>query len=85
MLNLSSIWLRVFSYVIVIASLAIIYMVLFSIVFAALFRGSTPSTEVIVLNFIMILIFISLIPAMSSSLNYIKYLISGQKKTNEEQ
>ena len=84
MLNLSSIWLRVFSYVIVIASLAIVYMIIFSIVFAALFRGSTPSTEVIVLNFIMILIFISLIPAMSGSLGYIKNLINGQQNIDEE-
>lgn len=85
MLNLSSIWLRVFSYVVVIASIAILYMIIFSVIFAALFRGSTPSTEVIILNFIMILIFITLIPAMSGLLNYIKLLISGQQKSKEDE
>ena len=77
MLNLNSIWLRIFSYVVIIASIAIVYMVIFSIIFAALFRGSTPSTEVIVLNFIMILIFIALMPAMSGLMAFIKSLISG--------
>lgn len=77
MLNLNSIWLRVFSYVVIISSIAIVYMVIFSIIFAALFKGSTPSTEVIVLNFIMILIFIALIPAMNSLLTSVKSLIAA--------
>ena len=80
MLNLNSIWLRVFSYVVVVASIAIVYMIIFSVVFAALFRGSTPSTEVIVLNFIMIIIFISLMPAMNGLMNSIRSQISGSNK-----
>ena len=79
MLNLNSIWLRIFSYVVVIASIAIVYMIIFSVVFAALFRGSTPSTEVIILNFIMILIFISLMPAMNGLMGFIRSLISAPK------
>ena len=78
MLNLSSVWLRIFSYIVVIASIAIIYMIIFSVIFAALFRGSTPSTEVIILNFIMILIFIALIPAMNTLMTFIHSLIIGQ-------
>lgn len=78
MLNLASIWLRIFSYIVVIASIAIVYMIIFSVIFAALFRGSTPSTEVIVLNFIMILIFITLIPAMNTLMDFIRSLILGQ-------
>lgn len=86
MLNLSSIWLRIFSYVVVIASLAIIYMIIFSIVFAALFRGSTPSTEVLVLNFIMILILIAFMPAMNGTLEFIRSLIANpsDKKKGEK-
>ncbi len=84
MLNLNSIWLRIFSYVVVIASVAIVYMVIFSIIFAALFRGSAPSTEVIILNFIMILIFISLMPAMSGMMNHIRSLISGKNSPKEQ-
>ena len=53
-------------------------MVIFSVVFAGLFRGSTPSTEVIILNFIMIVIFIALMPAMNELSNFIRSLISGQ-------
>lgn len=77
-LDLSSVWLRIFSYIVVIASIAIIYMIIFSVIFAALFRGSTPSTEVIILNFIMILIFIALIPAMNTLMTFIRSLIIGQ-------
>ena len=78
-LNLSSIWLRLFSYLVIIASIAIIYILIFSVIFAGLFRGSTPSTEVIILNFIMILVFVSLMPAMNEFLKFVHSLISSQK------
>lgn len=84
MLNLASIWLRIFSYIVVIASIAIVYMIIFSMIFAALFRGSTPSTEVIILNFIMILIFITLIPAMNTLMTFIKTLIMGQNSDSKK-
>ena len=83
-LNLASIWLKIFSYIVIIASIAIIYMIIFSVIFAALFRGSTPSTEVIILNFIMILIFIALMPAMNELIVFIKSLISGNTRKKEE-
>ena len=85
MLILSSIWLRIFSYIVVISSIAIIYMIIFSVIFAALFRGSTPSTEVIVLNFIMILIFIALMPAMNSLTMFIRSLMTGQDHDKKDQ
>ncbi|MBQ3296797.1 hypothetical protein IJH01_01530 [Candidatus Saccharibacteria bacterium] len=75
-LNLSSVWLKIFSYIVIISSVAIIYMIIFAIIFAALFRGSTPSTEVIILNFIMILIFVALTPAMNEFTRFIRTLIS---------
>ena len=84
-LNLSSIWLKMFSYIVIITSLAIIYMVIFSIIFAALFRGSTPSTEVIILNFIMILIFLALMPAMNQLSIFIRSLISNQNGTPKKE
>lgn len=77
-LNLSLIWLKVFSYIVVVASIAIIYIIIFSVIFAALFRGSTPSIEVILLNFIMISIFIALLPAMTSLTKLIRKLILEQ-------
>ena len=78
MINLSVRWLQFFSYMVVVVSIAIVYMIIFSIVFAALFRGSTPSLEVIILNFIMILIFIALIPAMNGLITFIRRLIIEQ-------
>lgn len=84
MLNLNSIWLRVFSYVVIIASIAIVYMIIFSIIFAALFRGSAPSTEVIVLNFIMILIFIALMPAMNGLMTFTRALITGSDNQKDK-
>ena len=82
-LNLSSIWLKIFSYTVLLSSVAIIYMIIFSVIFAALFRGSTPSAEVIILNFIMILIFLLLMPAMNQVYMTIRSLISGQPKNNK--
>ncbi len=79
MLNLSSIWLKIFSYIVIIASIAIVYMVIFSVIFAALFRGSTPSIEVIILNFIMILVFLLLMPATNRLVLFVRSLIMGQK------
>lgn len=78
-LNLSSIWLKLFSYIVILSSVAIVYMVIFSIIFAALFRGSTPSSEVIILNFIMILVFLILMPAMSRLMTSVRALIMGHK------
>ena len=83
-LNLSSIWLKLFSNIVIIASIAIIYMVIFSIIFAGLFRGSTPSIEVIILNFIMISVFLLLMPAINQLINYVKSLISGESSITKE-
>lgn len=83
-LNLSSIWLKIFSYIVIIASLAIVYMIIFAAIFATLFRGSMPSSEVIILNFIMILIFLLLMPAMNELNIFIRSLISNQKPNHNK-
>ena len=83
-LNLASIWLKIFSYVVLISSIAIVYMIIFALIFMALFRGSMPSVEVIVLNFIMILVFLLLMPAMNEIMTFIRSLISGNKETQRE-
>lgn len=77
-LNLYSTWLKILSYIVIITSMAVIYMVIFSVVFAAMFRGATPSTEVIVLNFIMILIVLLLLPATNELSMFIRSLVSNQ-------
>lgn len=77
-LNLYSTWLKILSYVVIITSMAVVYMVIFSIIFAIMFRGATPSTEVIVLNFIMILVVLLLLPATNELNMFIRSLISNQ-------
>ncbi len=85
-LKLGSAWLRILSYIVVIASAAVIYMIVFYIVFLAMFRGSTPSIEVIALNFVMVLFFLLLMPAMSELTAFIRSLIHGEedKKENDD-
>ena len=78
-LNLQSIWLRAFSYIVIFSSLAIIYMVIFSLIFAGMFRGAQPSTEVIILNFVMIIIFLILMPAINELLIFVRSLISSKQ------
>ena len=78
-LNLTSRWLKILSYIVIIASSAVIYMVIFYIIFAAMFRGSVPSVEVIMLNFVMILIVLLSTPAMGELNMFIRSLISGQQ------
>ncbi len=79
-LNLTSIWLRLFSYTVLIASLAIVYMIIFALIFAGMFKGATPSVEVIALNFVMILVFIILMPAISQLHSFVFSLISSKQK-----
>lgn len=82
--SLKSLWLKIFSYVVIIASLAIIYMLIFSLIFAAMFRGATPSTEVIILNFVMVVIMLILMPAISNIVVFIRTLISGKPTENKD-
>lgn len=76
--TLESVWLKLFSYIVIITSLAIIYMLIFALIFSAMFRGATPSTEVIVLNFVMVMIMLILMPAISNIIVFIRSLISGK-------
>ncbi|MBQ1298381.1 hypothetical protein IIY24_00885 [Candidatus Saccharibacteria bacterium] len=84
-LDLTSIWLKFFSYVVVITSFAIVYMIIFSLIFSALFRGSTPSIEVIILNFIMVIIFLVLIPSINEISISIRKLINSNTVEKKEE
>lgn len=77
-ISISSFGLRLFSYIVVVSSFAIVYMVIFSIIFSAMFRGATPSTEVIILNFVMASILIAFLPAINEIRSSIDSLISGR-------
>ncbi len=57
-------WLKVMAYVVIMLAGAAIYMVLFYIIFTALFKIPNPSTSVLVLNFLMIVIVLLLMPVI---------------------
>ena len=64
-ISLNTKWLRVQSYIVIIGSALIVYLLIFHLVFSALFKIANPSFQVILLNFIMIAIVLLLMPAIS--------------------
>ena len=74
-IQLSSAWLKVMSYVVIMTSVAIIYMLLFFMVFTVLFKIPNPSTEVFILNFIMIALVLLLLPVINELSSFIRSLI----------
>ena len=64
-ISLSTSWLKVMSYVVIISTGVIVYLLIFHLVFSALFRVANPSFQVILLNFIMIGIVLLLAPAIA--------------------
>lgn len=75
MVSLNSSWLKVLSTIVIIASAFIVYLLIFHLVFSALFRTNNPSKEVLLLNFTMIAIVIALVPAFSEIRDLTKSLI----------
>lgn len=78
-ISLHNAWLRLLSYIVIVALAAVLYFVLFFIVFSSLFSISNPSTEVIMLNFIMVAVGLLLAPAVSEINSYIQSLASTQQ------
>ncbi len=71
-LNISTKWMKIMSYVILTATAVIIYLLVFYIVFAALFRTPNPSGEVLLLNSILAVFLLALMPALSELTNFMK-------------
>ena len=82
-LELNSRWLKILSYIVLITSAAVLYMIVFYIVFIAMFKGSSPSLEVIILNFIMVLFFLLLMPAMNELTAFVRSLITDQEEEKD--
>ena len=76
LLDLSSPWLRGFSKVIVLTLAAIAYLVIFFVIFAALFKVPAPSVQVIVLNVLMIIAVMLLFPALNEMSTFVGSLAS---------
>lgn len=64
-ISLSTSWLRVLSYIVLIGSAIIIYLLIFHLVFSSLFKIANPSFQVVLLNFIMIAVVLLMTPAIS--------------------
>lgn len=76
MVSMSSHSLRVISAVVLMLCGSIVYMVIFYLIFTALFKIPNPSASVLVLNFLMIVIVLLLMPVINELRAQINSLIS---------
>lgn len=74
--SMSTGWLKILSYIVLLVAGAVIYMLIFYIIFTALFKIPNPSTSVLVLNFLMIIIVLLLMPVINEASASIRSLIS---------
>lgn len=74
-IQLSNTWLKILSYAIIVTSAATVYMLIFYVIFTALFKVPNPSPAIFVLNFIMITIVLLLLPVMNELSSFVKSLI----------
>lgn len=70
-------WMRLMAYVVVMSVGVIIYMLIFYLIFTALFKIPNPSASVLVLNFIMIVIVLLLMPVINELIASIRSMISS--------
>ncbi len=75
--SVSARWLRAMAYMVIISSGAAIYMMLFYLIFTALFKIPNPSTAILVLNFLMIVIVLLLMPVINEIKASVGSLISA--------
>lgn len=75
MVSLNASWLKVLSSIVIVSSAFIVYLLIFHLVFSALFKVNSPSYQVVLLNFIMIAIVLALVPAFSEIVDLTKSLI----------
>lgn len=77
MVILSSNWLKFLTYAVLLTSGVTVYMMLFYLIFTALFKIPNPSASVLVLNFLMIVIVLLLMPVISELKASINSMISA--------
>lgn len=75
-ISISSGWLKTLSYVVLLVSGAVIYMLIFYLIFTALFKIPNPSASVLVLNFLMIVIVLLLMPLINEVSASMRSMIS---------
>lgn len=74
-ISVASGWLKIFAYAVIMLSGVAVYMVLFYLVFTALFKIPNPSASVLVLNFLMIVIVLLLMPVISEINTQVRAMI----------
>lgn len=79
LLDLSSAWLKILSYLILMCSVIIIYMVAFYLITVALFKIKEPSGEIIAINFLLITILIFLLPIINEVNAHIRSAVSSSQ------
>lgn len=75
-ISISSGWLKTLSYIVLLVSGAVIYMLIFYLIFTALFKIPNPSASVLVLNFLMIVIVLLLMPLINEVSASMRSMIS---------
>ena len=73
---MSSSWMKTLSFIILFAFGIAIYVLIFYIVFKALFRVSSPSPQILLLNLIMVAIVFCLMPAINEVYSFLKSFIA---------
>lgn len=75
MISVASRWLQMATYAVVGATGVAVYMVLFYTIFTALFKIPSPSTSILVLNFLMIVIVLLLMPVIREVSSVLRSMI----------
>lgn len=78
LLFLSNVWLRIGSYIILISVAAMVYMIIFFMVFSLLFKVEKIDTEIVLMNFVMIVIMLLIMPVFNEATGLMRSLISAQ-------
>ena len=76
LLSLSANWMKIFSYIILAIGAAIVYILIFYLVFMALFRIPSPSPAILLLNLIMAAIGLCLMPAIYETFTMLSSLVA---------
>lgn len=74
-ISMSSRWLQIFAYGVILSIGAIVYMLIFYLIFTALFKIPNPSSSVLVLNFLMIVVVLLLLPVINETSASIRSMI----------
>lgn len=76
LVKMASRWLQVFAYGVISSIGVIVYMLIFYIIFTALFKIPNPSSSVLVLNFLMIVVVLLLFPVINEVSASVRSMIS---------